>query len=87
DLSLRYGWLRADDLARIETLLARAGLPVRAPATITPERFMEFMSLDKKVQSGRLRLVLLERIGTAVVTDDIDQVQLSETLEQCRSQQ
>lgn len=87
DLSHRYGWLQADDLARIETLLARAGLPVRAPAAITPERFMEFMSLDKKVQSGRLRLVLLERIGAAVVTDDVDQTQLSETLEQCRSQQ
>ncbi len=87
DLSHRFGWLQAEELARIETVLARAGLPVRAPAAMTPERFMAFMSLDKKVQSGRLRLVLLERIGAAVVSDDIDQTPLTETLEQCRSQQ
>ena len=87
DLSHRFGWLQAGELARIENVLARAGLPVRAPAAMTPERFMAFMSMDKKVQSGRLRLVLLERIGAAVVSDAIDQTPLTETLEQCRSQQ
>ncbi|MFQ5936288.1 MAG: 3-dehydroquinate synthase [Acidiferrobacterales bacterium] len=87
DLSHRLSWLDATDVGRIETLLTRAGLPVRAPAAIEPERFMELMAVDKKVYTGRLRLVLLKRIGEAVITDDFPGPQLSETLHQCRSQQ
>jgi 3-dehydroquinate synthase len=30
------------------------------------------MAVDKKVLEGRLRLVLLRGIGTALVTDDFD---------------
>ena len=39
------------------------------------------MGLDKKVEQGRLRLVLLERIGTAFVTADFPQDALESVLE------
>ena len=80
DLSHRLGWLSAGDLARTETLLRRANLPVRAPKDMTPERFIELMSLDKKVLDGRIRLVLLKQLGEAVVTDSADPDLLRETL-------
>ncbi len=63
DLSQRSGWLQAADVERIETLLKRAQLSVRAPAANDPSRFLELMAVDKKVQGGRLRLVLLKAIG------------------------
>jgi 3-dehydroquinate synthase len=80
DLSHRLGWLSAGDLARTETLLRRANLPVRAPEDMSPERFIELMSLDKKVLDGRIRLVLLKQLGEAVVTDSADPDLLRETL-------
>ncbi len=80
DLSHRLGWISAGDLARTETLLRRANLPVRAPENMSPERFIELMSLDKKVLDGRIRLVLLKQLGEAVVTDSADPELLRETL-------
>jgi 3-dehydroquinate synthase len=80
DLSHRLGWISAGDLARTETLLRRANLPVRAPEDMSPERFIELMSLDKKVLDGRIRLVLLKQLGEAVVTDSADPDLLRETL-------
>ncbi len=35
-----------------------------------PAEFLAAMSLDKKVQAGEIRLVLLKSIGEAVVTGD-----------------
>jgi 3-dehydroquinate synthase len=84
DLSQRLGWLGAEEVARIKRLLLRAHLPVSAPASMTPTRFLELMSVDKKVLAGRLRLVLLKRIGEAVVSADFPPAALSETLEAAR---
>lgn len=81
DLSCRLGWLSASDVDRIERLFTSADLPVLPPADMTPERFLELMSVDKKVLDGRLRLVLLTKIGQAVVTDEFDPHALMQTLQ------
>ena len=68
ELSSRLGWLAAEDVARIEALFKRAGLPVVAPG-MDVARYLELMSHDKKVEDGKLRLVLLQGIGRSVVSD------------------
>jgi 3-dehydroquinate synthase len=73
--------LAAADVERAIALVARAGLPVRLPQEITTTRFLELMSVDKKVQAGKLRLILLEAIGTAVVTGHFDIAALQQTIE------
>ena len=65
DLSVRMGWLDAAELDRTCDLLARLGLPTRAPADLDAAVMRELMGFDKKVRGGRLRLVLLRGIGTA----------------------
>ncbi|RJQ46593.1 MAG: 3-dehydroquinate synthase [Gammaproteobacteria bacterium] len=82
DLSRRLGWISDADLQRIVRLIARARLPVAAPATLSAERFMELMAVDKKVRTGKLRLVLLKAIGEAVLTGDFPADKLIETLHQ-----
>ncbi len=84
DLSCRLGWLSQADVARIEALLVQARLPVRGPKTLSVERMMALMAVDKKVQDGRIRLVLLRSIGAATVTDEFAPALLAATLEQCR---
>jgi len=83
DLSHRLGWLTSNDVQRIERLLARARLPVRG-AHLDVERYLELMAVDKKVEGGQLRLVLLKAIGEAVVTAEVPRAQLQATLLACR---
>lgn len=84
DLSCRCGWLEADVVQRTERLLRQAELPVLAPQGMLETDFYELMARDKKVQSGQLRLVLLEGLGQAVVTHDFPPEQLSQTIHQFR---
>ncbi len=84
EMSHRLGWIGHQDRQRVLKLIERARLPVRAPAEIASERFQALMAVDKKVQAGRLRLVLLKSIGHAVVSDDFDAAILEETLASCR---
>jgi 3-dehydroquinate synthase len=66
-LSHRLGWIDHAVVERIGALLARLGLPTTPPALPTA-RWLELMAVDKKVQGGSLRLVLLRRLGDAVLT-------------------
>ncbi|NDU92145.1 MAG: 3-dehydroquinate synthase [Ferrovum sp.] len=69
DLSERLGWISPTDVARIETLMRRAGLPCRAP-NLGKTRYLELMASDKKVEAGKLRFVLLNGLGHAVLTQE-----------------
>ncbi|ALY67295.1 3-dehydroquinate synthase [Pseudomonas aeruginosa] len=80
EMSHRLGWLSAAERDRGTRLLRRAGLPVVPPAEMTAEDFMEHMAVDKKVLDGRLRLVLLQGLGNAVVTGDFPREILDATL-------
>ncbi len=84
ELSLRHGWLGGPELARLVSLLERAGLPVSAPAELDPQRMLDLMAVDKKVVGARIRLVLLKAIGEAVLTDAFDDGLLRSTLKDCR---
>ena len=80
EMSARLGWITHAERDRGIRLFERAGLPVVPPAEMTPADFMEHMAIDKKVIDGRLRLVLLRRMGEATVTDDYPQEVLQATL-------
>ena len=79
DLSWRLGWLAEADLARIRHLLERAGLPVATPP-IGAGRALQLMGMDKKVLAGRIRLVLMRRVGEGVVVGDYPAAALEATL-------
>ena len=79
-MSHLLGWLTAAERDRGMRLLRRAGLPIVPPKEMTAEHFLEHMAVDKKVLDGRLRLVLLQGLGAAVVTADFPREILEETL-------
>jgi len=80
DLSQRMGWISLADVERIKAILISAGLPILVPEGMTADQFMALMSVDKKVQDGKIRLVLLRGIGKAVMSDDYSAAKLAETL-------
>lgn len=82
DLSHRLGWLSAEDVVRVRKLFERAGLPTVGPK-LGAEKYMQLMGLDKKVADGKIRFVLLKSLGNAVMTGDVEQAMLEQTLEAC----
>ncbi|MBW7901154.1 MAG: 3-dehydroquinate synthase [Rhodocyclaceae bacterium] len=79
ELSARLGWLSAADVARAERLFVRAKLPVAA-ARLPVDDYLELMRHDKKVEDGRLRLVLLRALGQAVVSDAASEAQIADAI-------
>jgi len=80
-LSARLGWLPGADLDRVRALLKRAGFPLTAP-TIGSEQALAHMQRDKKVRGGRIRLILLKKLGTAEITDQYDPAAFKAELQQ-----
>ncbi len=71
DLSQRMGWISFDDLERTKKIIQRAKLPIVCPK-IPLDEFLAYMSHDKKVLNGQLRLVLMKQLGQAVISKDFD---------------
>lgn len=79
ELSCQLGWISSADVARVERLFARAGLPVFGPK-MDASRYLELMQHDKKVQDGRLRLVLLQQLGRAAMSDVATSVEIANSI-------
>ena len=82
DLSQRMGWLTPAEVTRIQKSFEAANLPI-TPPNLGVERYLDLMGLDKKVENGKIRLILQQGIGKAVITSDYDAEKLKETLSLC----
>ncbi len=69
-MSNQMGWMSDEDTQKTFNLIEQARLPCKAPDSMTAEKFLDLMSVDKKVLDGVLRLVLMKGIGKSLVTDD-----------------
>lgn len=78
-LSQCLGQVDAKEVRRLAALLKVAGLPLEPPV-LGVERYLELMGHDKKVAGGRIRFVLLKRIGEAFVSADVPHAALAEVL-------
>jgi 3-dehydroquinate synthase len=79
NLSHRLGFIDEVAEKRVRDILARTGLPT-VPPRIGAARAFELIQMDKKVLAGTVRLVLLEKLGRAVVTGHYDQGAFDATL-------
>jgi len=80
DLSIREGLVDETVRQRAVTLLQRAGLPVIPPTEITVEQYLDAMAIDKKNVDGKIKLVLLNALGDAFITDEYNHDKLLQTL-------
>lgn len=79
NLSKSMGWLSAAELARMDALFKKAKLPL-IPPSLGVERYIDLMGLDKKVENGKIRLVLQQGIGKSIITSSYDAQLLKQTL-------
>ena len=69
-LSKHLGMLDVESFERVMKLIERSGLVIQMPK-ITPDEMLDHMGRDKKNEGGAIRLILLKRIGEAVVDGTI----------------
>ena len=85
ELSQRLGRVDAAFVARLKALIARAGLPVRAPvidAVDNAGHYIAHMRLDKKAEAGDIRFVLIDGPGQASVCGAPDAL-VREVIDSC----
>lgn len=78
-LSSRMGVLPPVDVARLEDLVAAAGLPVHFP-DIDRRAVLAAMKKDKKVRLDKIRFVLLRTLGHAFMSEDVDMSLVEEVI-------
>ncbi|MGA9165110.1 MAG: 3-dehydroquinate synthase [Thiobacillus sp.] len=79
ETSRRMGWLTEADVMRTRALIRAAGLPDVAPE-LGVDTWLDYMGHDKKVEGGRMRFVLLKKLGEAVITGDVPSEVLRDVL-------
>jgi 3-dehydroquinate synthase len=82
EFSQRMNWLQDKDVQRITAIFKAAKLDQKPPA-LGVEKYLDLMGLDKKVQDGKIRLVLQQGIGKSIITSDYDVEKLRLTLASC----
>ncbi len=81
-LSAQLGLADESASLRIRTLLERAGLPTQRPADMSSGAMLGAMQLDKKVQNGKLRLILWRDIGRAEIHSGVPEADILAGLDQ-----
>ncbi len=78
-LSTDLGFLTEETRIRIAKLLLSASLPADPP-NLGKDVYLRHMAGDKKVEHGKLRLILLKNLGNAIVSNSVPRVTLEKLL-------
>ena len=94
EIGRRLGVTPPGVVERLRALLERFGLPIRGPRPearglrpealegpkLDPKRVLAAIALDKKVEAGAVRWVLLEDVGRAVIRSDVPEETVREVV-------
>ncbi|MBN2239356.1 MAG: 3-dehydroquinate synthase [Dehalococcoidales bacterium] len=78
-ISNLLGLMSSEEVDRIKLLMTTAGLPIELPG-MDPVKIIDAMKHDKKVVDGKIRFALPQRIGKAVIRDDISNTVIEKAL-------
>jgi 3-dehydroquinate synthase len=79
-LSAALGMANGADAERLQALLEKFGLPTRIPNDLDDSALLALMRLDKKAQSGQLRLILWRGMGRAHIVAGVADADILSTL-------
>jgi 3-dehydroquinate synthase len=71
----------AANAARQDAAIQKTGLPTQLPAGLSVPAIVAGLSLDKKVQAGKVRFILADRIGHAIITDQVSSAMVTSVLQ------
>lgn len=80
----KYG-LSAQDADRIRAKLAAFGLPLTLPPQLGTDALLTAAAKDKKFSAGKIRFIVVPRLGEAIVAEDVSEQDLRAALEAIRA--
>jgi 3-dehydroquinate synthetase len=83
-LSVEKAGLPEADARRVVAVLEAFRLPTRIPADLPTDVIMEALLRDKKFESGRVRFVLLEQLGSAFLSSAVTGDEIRAVVESLR---
>jgi 3-dehydroquinate synthase len=84
-LSVEKAGLPEADAQRVVAALEAFHLPIRVPAGLETDAIMDALLHDKKFDSGKVRFVLLEKLGSAFLSSSVTADEIRSVLESLRS--
>ena len=76
-ISFQLGGISKEALAEIEQTISSYELPVRIPAfSHSAEEILAVTKLDKKMEAGKIKFILLHEIGNAYITRELTDAQI-----------
>jgi len=78
-ISFQRGYLTEEEFSQIEKTFQNFHLPIRVD-DLMPEQILQVTKLDKKMEAGKIKFVLLRKIGEAFVARDVEDSELLEAL-------
>lgn len=78
-ISRKRGMISEEELREIEAVLAQYHLPVSYQELDT-EKILAFMKNDKKMIAGKIKFILLDGIGNAVIDKTVTDAEMAEAL-------
>ena len=80
NLSFLMKKISKNEFDRIKEVIKSAGLPTKLPKNFKYSEFREAMSRDKKILSNKLRFIVLNSVGRAEISNEVDEDLLKESL-------
>lgn len=84
-LSAKMHYLADDELKRIESVIAKAGLPTKIPPAFAPQAVIGRLKTDKKKKDGVIHFVLIKKIGMPFVNGGIPDEMINAVLEEMKA--
>ncbi len=72
-LSQQLGLITQNDTYRVEALLIKYSLPIKLKKSLSINDLIEAMFRDKKAKQNKIKFVVMEKLGTAITTTDVNQ--------------
>ncbi len=79
-IAARRGLLDPNEAGQIRTLIERLHLPAKLPNRLDVDALGRRMRHDKKFVAGRMRFVLVERVGQARIVEDVVDAEVADAL-------
>ncbi len=81
NISMRKGFITKEIVDRQEKILNKYNLPVKIK-NIEIKKILDAIKMDKKNSNGKVKWVLLDSIGNAIISQEIDEKIVIESLKE-----
>lgn len=80
-ISMKRGMISSKDYNVLINMIDKLNLPSKV-SNLDAKRIVEVSKSDKKMDAGQIRFVLLDKMGNAVITSDVTDDEMEESLQQ-----